>query len=84
MVSFTNPTIEYVTTANNCSCPDKSIRHSHETAYICKHMAREHQAARAEAGRPRNIAEARAARIARNSETAASYYRMSFQAYDEF
>lgn len=82
MVSFTNPTIEYVTTANNCSCPDRSIRHAHEAGYICKHMARERQAARAEAGRPRTIAEARAARIARNKATAAAYYRMSLETYE--
>lgn len=83
MVSFTNPTIEYVTTANNCSCPDRSIRHAHDkSGYVCKHMARERQAARAESGRPRTIAEARAARIARNKATAAAYYRMSFAVYE--
>lgn len=82
MVSFTNPTIEYVTTANNCTCPDRTIRHAHEAGYACKHMVRERQALRAEAGRPRNVSEARAARIARNSETAAAYYRMSFAVYE--
>ncbi|MFL5624280.1 MAG: hypothetical protein ACJ788_01630 [Ktedonobacteraceae bacterium] len=84
MVSFTNPTIEYVTTVDNCNCPDRSIRHAKEANYICKHMACERQALRAEAGRPRNIEEARAARIERNRQTAAAYYRMEYMSYGEF
>lgn len=82
MVSFTNPTIEYVTTADNCNCPDRRIRHAHEAGYACKHMARERQALRAEAGRPATVSAARAARIQRNRETANAYYRMSFALYE--
>lgn len=73
MTSFTNPSVEYFTTSTSCSCPHFQYRHPEGG---CKHI-------RALVGaKPRNINEARAARIQRNRETAAAYIRMQYNTYD--
>lgn len=71
MVSFTNPNVEYHTTADYCDCKDRTINHAGEPAYTCKHMLKTRRDARKAAGLPTTVTEARAARIARNREKAA-------------
>ena len=75
ITSFSDKSIQYETTAENCTCPHFQKKHPVEG---CKHQRKMR---RIEAGLPATVAEARAARIERNRLTAASYYRMSFMPY---
>lgn len=79
MTSFTNPNVEYHTTAHFCDCKDRTINHHGDAAYSCKHMRKQR---RIDQGLPLTVSAARAARIERNRATAAAYYRMSFAVYE--
>jgi arylamine N-acetyltransferase len=75
--SFTSDKV-YQTTAQSCTCPHFQKRHPVDG---CKHQLKMR---RIEAGRPATVSAARAARIARNRATAASYFRMAYMTYGEF
>lgn len=75
--SFSNPTqVSYHTTSTSCTCKDHEYR-----KHTCKHMR---LATRIEQGRPTTVSAAKAARIERNRETYASYYRMTYMQFSEF